>query len=68
MRRVSAVLAWFASFLDAASGFAPLSEHAERIGYLWLDRIERIILAIVMLRAALHVRALRTKGRLRCIV
>jgi hypothetical protein len=54
-------LTWFASFLDAASAFAPLSKHAERIGHLWLDRIERVICAIVMLRAAPRVRVLRTK-------
>jgi hypothetical protein len=54
-------LTWFAGFLDAAAAFAPLSKHAERIGHLWLDRIERVILAIVMLRAAPRVRALRTK-------
>ena len=54
-------LTWFAGFLDAASAFAPLSKHAERIGHRWLDRIERIILAIAMLRAAPGVRAVRTK-------
>lgn len=54
-------LTWFASFLDAAGAFAPLSMHAEAIGHRWLDRIERVILAIVMLRAAPRVRALRTK-------
>ena len=54
-------LTWFAGFLDAASSFAPLSKHAERIGRRWLDRIERIILAIVMLRAVPRVRGLRTR-------
>ena len=54
-------LTWFAGFLDAAGGFAPLSKHAERIGHRRLDRIERVILAIVMLRAVPRVRALRTK-------
>ncbi|MFZ2028703.1 MAG: hypothetical protein WAU68_00210 [Vitreimonas sp.] len=53
-------LTWFAGFLDAASAFAPLSTHAERIGHHWLDRIERVIIAIVMLRAVPRVRALRT--------
>ncbi|MFZ2029274.1 MAG: hypothetical protein WAU68_03110 [Vitreimonas sp.] len=54
-------LSWFASFLDAAGAFAPLSKQAEAIGHLWLDRIERVIAAIVMVRAAPRVRALRTK-------
>ena len=57
---VEQILAAFAGFLDAASAFAPLSKHAERIGHRWLDRIERIILAIAMLRARPRVRALRT--------
>jgi hypothetical protein len=54
-------LTWFAGFLDAAAGFAPLTKQAEAIGHARLDRIERVIAAIVMLRAAPRVRALRTK-------
>jgi hypothetical protein len=54
-------LTWFAGFLDVAVGFAPLTKQAEAIGHALLDRIERIIVAIVMLRAAPRVRALRTK-------
>jgi len=53
-------LTWFVGFLDAAGAFAPLSAQAERIGHHWLDRIERVLFAIVMLRAVPHVRALRT--------
>jgi hypothetical protein len=52
-------LKWFAAFLDAVDAFAPLSKQVEEIGHLWLDRIERIILAIVMLRAAPRVRSIR---------
>jgi hypothetical protein len=53
-------LKWFAAFLDAAGAVAPVSTQAERIGHAWLDRIERVILAIVMLRAAPRVRCIRT--------
>jgi len=49
-------LKWFAAFLDAAGALAPLSKQARSIGHVWLDRIERRILAIVMLRAVRHVR------------
>ena len=49
-------LKWFAAFLDAASGFAPLSKQAQTIGHSWLDRIERVVMAIVMLRAVRHAR------------
>ncbi|MFZ2030062.1 MAG: hypothetical protein WAU68_07135 [Vitreimonas sp.] len=51
-------LKWFAGFLDAAGALAPISAHAERIGHAWLDRIERVIVAIVMLRAARRVRCI----------
>src|SRR5689334_2632310 len=54
-------LSWFAGFLDAAAALAPLAKQAETIGHCWLDRIERVLLAIVMLRAVPHVRALRTR-------
>jgi hypothetical protein len=49
-------LNWFAVFLSAAGAFAPLSRQAQGIGHGWLDRIERIVMAIVMLRAVRHVR------------
>jgi hypothetical protein len=49
-------LAWFAAFLDTASGFAPLATQAQTLGHLWLNKIERIIVAVVLLRAAPHVR------------
>jgi hypothetical protein len=49
-------LAWFAAFLESASLFAPISAQAEAIGHRWLDRIERMIMAIVMLRAVPRVR------------
>ena len=56
-------LKWFVSFLEAAGAFAPVSKQAQAIGHAWLDQIERIILNIVMLRAAPHVRRLnRRKG------
>ncbi|MFZ2030902.1 MAG: hypothetical protein WAU68_11375 [Vitreimonas sp.] len=49
-------LKWLVSFLDGAGAFAPISEQAGAIGHRWLDDIERIILNIVMLRAAPSVR------------
>ena len=54
-------LTWFAGFLDAAGAFAPLSLQAERMAHHWLDRIERVLLAIVMLRAVRRVRPLRDR-------
>ena len=54
-------LTWFAGFLDAAGRFAPLAKQAETIGHHWLDRIERVLLAIVMLRAVPRVRPLRDR-------
>jgi hypothetical protein len=49
-------LKWFVAFLDAAGALAPLSSEAQCIGHLWLDGVERIVLSIVMLRAAPRVR------------
>jgi hypothetical protein len=49
-------LKWFAAFLEGAVIFAPLSKQAQSLGHSWLDRIERIVMAIVMLRAVRHVR------------
>ncbi len=53
-------LKWFAAFLKAAGALAPLSRQAQSIGHHWLDRIERIILAIIMLRAAPRVRRVKS--------
>jgi hypothetical protein len=56
-------LAWFAAFLDATADLAPLSKQAAAIGHHWLDRIERVVIAIVLLRASPHVRGVnRRKG------
>jgi hypothetical protein len=52
-------LSWFAAFLDAAGALGPLAKQAETIGHRWLDRIERVLVAIVMLRAIVRVRPLR---------
>jgi len=54
-------LKWFVVFLDAAGAFAPLSKQARIIGHNWLDRIERIVMAIVMLRAVRHVRRINPR-------
>ncbi|MBI3437167.1 MAG: hypothetical protein HY054_00655 [Proteobacteria bacterium] len=54
-------LAWFAAFLEQAGAIAPLSRQAEAIGHVWLNGIERVVLSIVMLRAAPSVRALRAR-------
>ena len=53
-------LKWFAAFLDAAGALTPISAQAERIGHAWLDRIERSVLAIVMLRTVRRVRCIRS--------
>jgi hypothetical protein len=54
-------LKWFVGFLDAAGAFAPISVEVEKIGHAWLDRIERVVLAIVMLRAAPRVRWIKAR-------
>lgn len=51
-------LNWFAAFLEAARGFAPLSRDAETIAHSWLDWIEQLIVNIVLIRAARRVRPL----------
>ena len=51
-------LKWFVAFLDTASAFAPLSKQAQTVGHRWLKSTERIIVAIVMVRAAPRVRRL----------
>ena len=49
-------LKWFAAFLREARAFAPFSDHATAIAHQWLNRIEHLLVSIVMLRAAPHVR------------
>jgi hypothetical protein len=49
-------LTWFAAFLKQARAFAPFSAQATAIAHRWLDRIERLLVNIVLLRAAPHVR------------
>jgi hypothetical protein len=49
-------LTWFAAFLREARAFAPFSAQATAIAHRWLDRIERLLVNIVLLRAAPHVR------------
>ena len=52
-------LKWFVGFLDAAGAFAPISHQVEEAGHAWLNRIERVMLAIVKLRAAPRVRCIK---------
>ncbi|QGZ96915.1 hypothetical protein [Terricaulis silvestris] len=49
-------LKWFAAFLHEARAIAPFSDQATVIAHQWLNRIERLLVSIVMLRAAPHVR------------
>jgi len=49
-------LTWFAAFLKQARAFAPFSAQAVAIAHRWLDRIERLLVSVVLLRAAPHVR------------
>jgi hypothetical protein len=53
-------LKWFTAFLRETRAFAPFSDQAATIAHRWLDRIERILTGIVMLRAGPHVRATNT--------
>lgn len=55
-------LQWFAAFLDAAAAYNPLSRQAEALAHAWLDKFERLITNIIMLRAAERVR-FRPPGR-----
>jgi hypothetical protein len=55
-RRVLLWLKWFAAFLREARAFAPFSDQAATIAHQWLDRIERILTSMVMLRAAPYMR------------
>jgi hypothetical protein len=49
-------LGWFAAFLKEARAFAPFSTQATAIAHRWLDRIERLLVSIVLLRVAPQVR------------
>jgi hypothetical protein len=49
-------LKWLAAFLHEARAFAPFSDQAEAIAHQGLDKIERLLVSIVVLRAAPHVR------------
>ncbi len=51
-------LTWFAAFLEAASAYNPLSRQAEALAQAWLDKFERLITNIIMLKAAERVRFL----------
>lgn len=53
-------LKWFAAFLTRAEAFAPFSQQATAIAHQWLNHIERILVSIVALRAAPHVRVTNT--------
>lgn len=53
-------LKWFAVFLTHARASAPLSAQASAIAHQWLDRIERTLISIVILRAAPRVRVTNT--------
>ncbi len=49
-------LKWFAAFLDGAEAFAPLSRQARAIAHTWLDKVEHLVVSLVMVRAAKFVR------------
>jgi hypothetical protein len=49
-------LTWFAAFLKEARAFAPFSAQTTAIAHHWLDRIERLLITIVIIRAASLVR------------
>ncbi len=53
-------LGWLAAFLAQARAFAPLANEASAIAHRWLDRIERLLVNIILIRAALHVRTIPT--------
>lgn len=52
-------LKWFAAFLNAASAYAPLSKQATTIGHRWLDRIEIVLVSIILVRTARRIRPVR---------
>lgn len=51
-------LKWLAAFLAETGAFAPLSRQVEQIAHQWLDKIERLLIDIVLIRAAPHVRTI----------
>jgi hypothetical protein len=53
-------LKWFATFLTQARAFAPFSDQAAAISHQWLDRIQHVLISIVILRTAPHVRVTNT--------
>lgn len=56
-------LTWFTAFLNRARAFAPFTAQAETIAHQWLDRIERVLISIVLIRAAPRVRVTNTPRR-----
>ena len=50
-------LRWFTAFLDAVEAFAPLSAEARAIAHCWLDRVERALISLVLLRVVPRIRA-----------
>ena len=53
-------LQWLASFLNAASAYAPLSKQATAIAHQWLGRLETVLVSIILVRAASRIRPVRT--------
>lgn len=49
-------LKWFAAFLSQAGAFAPLSRQAQALAHHWLDKVERVLVNILIIRAKAHVR------------
>lgn len=49
-------LTWFAAFLDQAAAFAPFTRQATDAAHQWLDKIERLVIAIVLFRATAAIR------------
>lgn len=43
-------LAWFAAFLDAAADLAPFTQQARAVAHRWLDRVERVVISVAILR------------------
>lgn len=54
-------LEWFAAFLREVRVFAPFSAQAEAVAHQWLDRIEQVLVRIVLFRAAPHLRTFTVK-------
>jgi hypothetical protein len=52
-------LKWFAAFLAGAEAFAPFTSAATKEAHRWLDRIERGVISVVILRAYPRIRLLR---------